>query len=200
MRSLLFHSEVAGSAQTNVVAVLLRLALAAAFLYHGLDKVVNHSAGADWVAEMYWRVPDRVIEKMEGVNKPRSYEAPSSLTFMGTQLAVAWGEVLGGLLLGAGLLTRLVAVVMIVIQVGAIVLVTGPRSLHLHGGGREYEYNAALMVICLALLILGAGKWSSDWLLMQQHKRAKKAVALSVPVPAPDAEFPAHQVVPGATS
>ena len=67
-----------------VVPLLLRLALAAIFIYHGLD-LVGKDGGTNW---------------MQG---PNAAPAP-------VQLAVAWGQLLGGVALAVGFLTRLAAV------------------------------------------------------------------------------------------
>jgi putative oxidoreductase len=149
----------------NLVALILRLGLAVIFLYHGLDKIINGTLGTTWVGDMYTHRPEPV---------------PTSLTFTSTQLAVAWGEFLGGIALLVGLLTRLAAVGLIIIQVGAIWLVTAPRGFSFDKGG-GYEYNLALVAMCLALLILGAGALSVDELLARQRRKTRQRVAVTVP-------------------
>ncbi len=195
MYTTLFRSEASLPIRMNLASLVLRLSLAVIFLYHGLDKIITSNAGADWVNQMYLRMPEMPSSKAEG-QRAVPPQAPTSLTYMGTELAVAWGEFLGGLALAAGLLTRLAALGLIVIQAGAVILVTAPHRFALRGGGYEYEYNLALIVMCLVLIFLGAGKWSVDWLLTQRRtKHAATALA-----PSQRVEVPAEQPVQGAVS
>ena len=60
---------------------------------------------------------------------------PESFTFSGIQFLVAWGEFLGGLALAIGMLTRLASLGLILIQLGAIYLVTAPRGFSFERGG-----------------------------------------------------------------
>jgi putative oxidoreductase len=198
----LFHSEAAVPAQSNLVAIILRLSLAATFLLHGLDKIINHDGGADWVNRMYARMPEVTTAKPEG--QRTATQIPTSLTFTGTQIAVAWGEFFGGMALALGMLTRLAAFGLMVIQAGAVVLVTYPRGFQLHGGGAEYQYNLVLIVMCLCLLILGPGHWSLDRRLAQRRTKKSPSPSVSVPTPAPFPELapsmPVEHMAPGASS
>lgn len=168
----------------NLVALILRVGLAVIFLYHGLDKIINGTVGTTWVGQMYEHRPEQV---------------PASLTFTGTQLAVAWGEFLGGIALLIGLLTRLAAVGLIIIQVGAVCLVTAPRGFSFDKGG-GYEYNLALLAMCLALVILGAGVWSVDEMLARQRRQSRQRAAVTTPPlagPHGASGQPVEQVTPG---
>lgn len=203
MYAVLFHSEAAAPARANVAAIILRLSLAVIFLVHGLDKIVHGFGGTAWVNEMYAKQPGNPSMKPKD-QRDQPEEMPTSLRFMGTQLAVAWGEFLGGLALLIGMLTRVAALGLIAIQIGAVVLVTAPRGFHLRGGGFEYEYNLALIVMCLALIVLGAGRWSLDWAVARRRMQSVPAAASSpsLPLAGPHRSIsePAEQVVPGATS
>ncbi len=141
----------------SLAPLILRLGLAFIFLYHGFLKA-NLRSGAGWDEQL-----------------------PTWL-----QLVVAWGEIVGGLLLLAGLLARVAALGFVIAQIGAIVTVTGERSfVHLRGHfGRAvdegsyrwevgYEYNFALIAMSLTLIVLGSGHWSLDYLLF--HGRKKQA-------------------------
>jgi uncharacterized membrane protein YphA (DoxX/SURF4 family) len=77
------------------------------------------------------------------------------------QYVVTWGELLGGAALILGLLTRLAALGLLVIQLGAIYFVTSPLGLS-PAQGVGYEFNLCLVAMCLALVILGGGGWSVD--------------------------------------
>ncbi|MCS7046766.1 MAG: DoxX family protein, partial [Gemmataceae bacterium] len=108
------------------------------------------------------------------------------------QLAVTWGETVGGAALLFGFLTRPAALGVAIIQVGAIILVTGkrdfidintlpahlqPMALTFHVG---YEYNVALIAMCLALCFSGAGRLSLDFLLFERRRQSvSSAVAPS---------------------
>jgi putative oxidoreductase len=161
----LFRFHGASQDKDNLVALILRIGLAVIFLYHGLEKIITGSAGSTWIHQM---------------NEKGPYMVPESLTFSGIQLLVAWGEFLGGLALAVGLLTRLASLGLIIIQLGAIYLVTAPRGFSFERGG-GYEYNLALVAMCLALMVLGAGMWSVDSVLL--HNREKAHRHATVPAP-----------------
>ena len=115
------------------VPIILRFALAAVFIYHGLEKVSpDVGYGASWADKMPNPLP-----------KP-------------LQLAVAWGELLGGAACALGLFTRAAALGLAAIMVGAIVTVTGPK------GFSGYEFNLVLIVVCACLVLLGPGTVSLD--------------------------------------
>jgi uncharacterized membrane protein YphA (DoxX/SURF4 family) len=88
---------------------------------------------------------------------------------LGIQVAVAWGEVLCGIALLVGFLTRLAAFAMVLIQAGAIYTVTRYQGFEATGGG--YEYNIALLTMCLALIISGGGWLSVDWLWARRRQK-----------------------------
>jgi putative oxidoreductase len=119
--------------------ICLRFALAAVFIFHGLEKVEPKSSyGWAWA---------------EANNMPNPPAHP-------LQLAVAWGELLGGAACALGLFTRVAAVGLALIMVGAIVTVTGPMGFSLMKNG--YEYNLVLILVCAALFLLGPGTLSLD--------------------------------------
>lgn len=120
-----------------IVPALLRLALAVIFIYHGLDLVGGESKG--WGARWY-----------TGENAPA---AP-------VQLAVAWGELIGGIALAAGFLTRLAALGIMVIMIGAIAAVHWPHGFDIQKHG--FEYNFTIIVICLCLILGGPGPCAVD--------------------------------------
>jgi putative oxidoreductase len=87
------------------------------------------------------------------------------------QLLVAWGELVGGVALLLGLLTRFAALGLIVIQVGAIALVTGALGFSA-GGAAGWEYNLALIGMCLTLVFLGSGPWALNRLFWRWRPSA----------------------------
>ena len=85
--------------------------------------------------------------------------------------ALAGGaEFFGGLLLLAGLLTRPAALVLSATMVVAIVSVHWSNGLFLSNNG--YEFGLALLVICIALLLRGAGSASVDRLIANRETAA----------------------------
>src|SRR5262249_18459737 len=117
--------------KSDLAALVLRLALATTFVIHGYYKL--------WIMEGDKWAPDL------------NPVLPS---------LVAWTELVGGLALAVGLLTRLAALGIGVVQVGAILLVTGQREfVHdlippgSHTGfvftSIGFEYNFALLAMCV---------------------------------------------------
>lgn len=126
-------------AAKTIAPLLLRAALAAVFIFHGLEKVSPEAGyGFKW-------------DKM-----PDPPAAP-------LQAAVAWGELLGGGACALGLFTRVAAAGLAAIMAGAIVTVTGPQGFSL--GKQGFEYNFVLIMICVSLILTGAGTFSFDRIL-----------------------------------
>jgi uncharacterized membrane protein YphA (DoxX/SURF4 family) len=184
-------------AKNTLVPLVLRLALAAIFIFHGVGKVIgeNNTWGASWAIaawEQQGLPPKEVEEKLSNMkldedetkNKEaiqrvkdelrRVYqtskaEPPASMRYAAAQIAVAWGELLGGAALLLGLLTRLAAVGLLIIQVGAILTVTAARGFSFAAGG-GFEYNIALIAMCLALILTGGGCCSVDRVLRSRRQ------------------------------
>ena len=189
----------------NMLAPLvLRVALGVIFLYHGLGKVSGwyDDIGSHWAARLQQiesnppeavlakldRLPDedavRIQEiktKLETVYRGERPEVPEALRSPAVQLAVTWGELFCGMALLLGAFTRLAAAAMLLIQIGAIALVTWAKGFSFEGGG--YEYNLALMAMCLAVALTGGGAFSVDRWVWSRHERRASATAAK-PVPA----------------
>jgi uncharacterized membrane protein YphA (DoxX/SURF4 family) len=192
-----------------IAPIVLRLALAVIFLYHGFYKVWGREKdwGAAWATIMWQqqaRIPpdvDRKLDDLVKTNPDLKQEVGDMRSRLGklyadeaqgveqgieltqaAQLAVAWGELLGGLAMLLGCLTRLAAIGLIIIQVGAIATITFQRGFSFAAGG-GYEYNLALVGMCLALLITGAGLLSVDrqWSLRRRGAATAAAPAHGVP-------------------
>jgi putative oxidoreductase len=120
-----------------LIPLLLRLTLAAIFISHGLEKVggEGNDLGTRW--------------------HPGKDAPPAAI-----QTAVAWGELLGGIALALGFLTRLAAIGIIAIMVGAIATVHWPKGFIGPGG---FEYNVAIIVMCLCIVLGGPGPIAVDW-------------------------------------
>jgi uncharacterized membrane protein YphA (DoxX/SURF4 family) len=194
--------------------LVLRLALGVIFLYHGVEKIVgeNNDLGASWATILYLKqdvLPGDLADKLAAFKAAgESDEAiqrlttklivaynqekgklPEALYQNAVQFAVAWGEAGCGLLLLLGALTRIAALAMILVQVGAIYMVTYARGFSSFGGAfaSGYEYNVALIAMCLALAVWGAGSLSVDawWCAARKKKQQQsQAQALQPPQPA----------------
>jgi putative oxidoreductase len=154
----------------DLASLLLRLMLAAIFIGQGGLKVLDFDWGTSWYRE------------------PNDSMAPA------LQAVVAWGELVCGLALALGLLTRLAAFGIIAIMCGAIYKVTWKLDFTNVGVNRRgfmiqevgYEYNYAIIVMCACVIILGAGVVSLDHFLWRRRRaRATTApVTTETPVPA----------------
>jgi uncharacterized membrane protein YphA (DoxX/SURF4 family) len=192
------------SRRPTIVPLILRLALAAIFIYHGLMKVTGpgNEAGAAWARNLWHRqgtAPDDVLAKIgelpgetpEKINsiqeelktvyakQEKTQPEPEILRHAIAQFAVAWGELVGGIALFFGFLTRLAGLGLMVIQVGAIYTVTGAKGFSLAEGG-GYEYNLALLAMCLSVIILGGGCLAVDRVLFPKRKHHEPAPAMAV--------------------
>lgn len=88
------------------------------------------------------------------------------------QYLIAWGELVGGLALLVGFLTRVAAAGLLVIQLGAIYFLTGIQGLSSEGNV-GYEYNLVLAAMCLTVLVLGGEGWAVDRYLPWGRKRVE---------------------------
>jgi putative oxidoreductase len=139
-------------AKPDCAALMLRLMLASIFLVQGWLKVTRFDNGTTW----YQSATDSMSPKL--------------------QAAVAWGELVCGAALALGLLTRLGALALIGVMVGAIYRVTWKLDFTTLQGRDQithevgYEYNFAIMTMCLCLVILGGGLVSLDHFLWGRKK------------------------------
>jgi putative oxidoreductase len=138
--------------RASAASLVLRVGLAAIFLWHGYLKLV---VLYDPVNKSTWLNPELVSVSL--------------------QYTVAWGEMICGLALLIGLLTPLAALGVITIMVGALFTVMRHRdfiepSITKHGFNYTsigQEYNFAIITMSLALLVLGSGALSLDHVLSQ---------------------------------
>jgi len=189
--------------------LVLRVALAAIFIFHGVDKIATkgNDWGAAWGVKLWERqyaVPDGVEDKMgevkpdddltekqvklatdklRAVYQTSKIEAPTALAFVGTQMAVAWGELICGVALLLGVFTRLSAVMMAIIQVGAIFTVTWAHGFS-PPQGVGFEYNLLVIAACLALVLKGGGYLSLDRYIDAWRTRKAASVQSQPPVTA----------------
>jgi putative oxidoreductase len=187
--------------------LILRLALGLILVYHGWLKITGegHEAGAAWAIKQWLQrstPPKDLLQKMDKLAEESKDKAqrkeierikdrlakdyagateqvPATLAFPAAQLAVAWGELIGGLALLLGFLTRVAALGIIVIQLGAIWTVTWAKGFSLGTLDNEggFQFNLALIAMCLALALIGGGALSVDRLLFRRRKRHAAAPA-----------------------
>ena len=115
---------------------LLRIALASVFLFHGFGKVPNIGGFGEMVG-----IP---------------YIVAALVTF--AEVAGGIGIIVGGF--GRELITRLAAIAMIPVLIGAIVLVHGPRWSFTPAEGFPMggmEFQVVLLLVALYFLIVGNG-------------------------------------------
>ena len=139
------------STSASWVPVPLRLGLAAIFIAHGAQKVFGSFSGPG-------------LGQFTGAAAPFSFMRPGWL-WMG---AAAFSELIGGVLLLLGLLTRVGAFFIACVMVTAIAV---HREAGFFASNKGYEYPLALLAMCLALLISGGGMASIDRGLSGRRRR-----------------------------
>jgi putative oxidoreductase len=135
------------------ITVPLRLTLGLIFVGHGAQKVFGAFGGPGWA-------------KITSFPTPFAFMRPSWL-WMG---AAAVSELIGGVFVLTGLLTRAGAFLIL------CVMLTAMLGVHLKGGfflPAGIEYTVALSGVCLALLIAGGGQASIDRVLQDPRARRR---------------------------
>ena len=149
---------------SDIAALVLRIAAGLIFLPHGWSKVGGDGGAAAFAADI-----------------ATNYSIPSFLGYV-----AAYSELIGGMLLVIGLLTRLDAFLLAATMFVATFIVQLPDALYEVPPGaikafvalREIETPLALFAICLALLFTGGGKFSLDALIFRKRKAAAEAAAV----------------------
>lgn len=131
------------------IPVPLRLALGIIFFAHGAQKVLGSFSGPG-------------LAKFTSFPAPYPFMRPAWL-WMGL---AAFGELIGGILVLLGLLTRLGAFLLFCTMLTAIVGVHWPAFFNPQG----LEYPLALLAMALALLISGGGMASVDLALTGRRR------------------------------
>src|SRR5437588_12819575 len=126
--------------QVNAALLLIRIAGATAFLYDGSVILFGAFGGPG----------------------PRQFSAfmhmPSLVGYL-----VGLAQFCGGLAVLSGVFIRIGAACILVVMLGAVFLVHLPHGFDIGKGGFEYAFTQLL--IALALLICGAGRYSVTFLL-----------------------------------
>lgn len=118
----------------DLALLILRLAIAAALLYHGIPKLMNFGA---------------TVAGFQSMNVP----APALSAAFATL-----AEVGGGLLLLLGLAVDLAGLLVIIDMIGAIATVHWASGFDSTKGGWEYPF--VLLSVALALALAGPGRYS----------------------------------------
>src|SRR5262249_18716298 len=95
---------------------------------------------------------------------------PEELGDQAVQLAVAWGELIGGVALLLGFLTRLAALGLVVIQAVAVYLITYELGFSADAGV-GWEYNFAILVMLVSVLLTGGGVLALDRVLLDRPRK-----------------------------
>jgi putative oxidoreductase len=125
MRRFLPHNH-------DLALLILRLALAAVLLYHGVPKLMNFGT---------------TVTAFQGMGLP----APSL-----TAAFAVFVEVVGGLLILLGVAVDLAGILVIIEMLGAIFLVHWPNGFDFTKGGWEHPFT--VLVMALALALAGPGR------------------------------------------
>lgn len=126
------------SPATSFGLLALRVVVGAIFAAHGAQKIFEST------------IPG-TIGSFAGMGVPLPEIAAPVVAFI---------ELIGGILLILGLLTRPVGILLAIDMIVALVAVHLPAGLWVGDGG--YEFVAVLGVAALALAFTGAGKFSLD--------------------------------------
>jgi len=141
----------AGLLQTDgsLALFVLRLTLAVVIFPHGAQKVLGWFGGHGFKATM-------------------AYFTKSGIPAV-VGLLVIMAEFLGPLGLAVGLLTRLAAVGVAAVMLGAIFMVHKQHGFFMNWFGTQqgegFEYHLLALGISIALVIGGGGAWSVDALI-----------------------------------
>lgn len=138
--------------QADWAGLILRLVLALVIFPHGAQKVLGWFGGYGYAGTMQF------FTKTVGL--------PTPVAFLGIM-----AEFVGPIALVAGFGTRLAALLIAAVMIGAILKVHRGTGFFMnwsgqHKAGQEgYEYHLLVIAIAAALLVIGGGTFSIDGLL-----------------------------------
>jgi putative oxidoreductase len=130
----------------DVVPLVLRLTLAIVMFAHGAQKVLGWFGGSGWRGTL-------AVFRKSGVSSP-------------VAMLALMAEFLGPLGLAVGLLTRVAALGIAVVMLGAILTVHRQHGFFMNWYGNQqgegFEYHVLAIGLAVALVLNGAGVWSLD--------------------------------------
>jgi putative oxidoreductase len=155
-----------------VALLLLRLVLGWTFIFHGSQKVFGAFGGKS------------IHEFAEGLSH---MGLPAFLSPTAWAYIAAYGELIGGICVFAGLLARLGTIPIIASMIVAIMKVHGPNGFggfmdpESHQMKTGYEFNLLIIAACAVVLIAGPGLISLDALLFRRGLWARGPQPLGEP-------------------
>ncbi len=145
--------------------LVVRLALAAVMLGHGLQKALGWWGGYGFSATVGFFAS-------LGIPKPLG-------------VVVILGETVGAIALALGLLGRFTAFGMAATLLGAVVMVHGQHGFFMNwsgtGTGEGYEFHLLGIAMAVAIIIRGSGALSLDRLLQRRLSLREEASTADVP-------------------
>ena len=143
----LFHTD------NSWAGLILRVTLGLVMFPHGAQKLLGWYGGYGFAGTMGF-----FTETMH---------LPWIVAFL-----VIVGSSFGSIALLLGLLTRFTAASFIVIMLGAITTSHLPNGFFMNWFGKQagegYEYHLLVIGIAVALLVIGAGRWSADRVIAEK--------------------------------
>ena len=144
VREIRSPNQASADTRGDVGLAVLRAVAGVVFVAHGAQKL------------FVFGIPG-VVGAFEGMGVPMAWAAGP---------AVAFVELIGGLLLVAGFLTRYVTVALVGVMLGALLLVHLPAGFFLPNG---FEFVLTLGAIAGAFFLTGPGRYSVDGLLSERR-------------------------------
>lgn len=133
----------------NVSALLARIALGFVILPHGLQKLLGMCGGSGFT------------ETIGSLTNPEGIGLSAVVAFL-----VIIGESFGALGLIVGFISRLCALGITLIMIGAVNMVHLEHGFFMNwygnAAGEGYEYHILAIGLGLIVLIKGGGRWSID--------------------------------------
>jgi putative oxidoreductase len=149
---------------TDVALTAIRIVLAWIFLYYGAGKLFGAFNGP-------------------GLHRTAVYFANTAHLHPGEFFAVVGGviEFGGALALALGLGSRLAGMALFGDQVMAMITVTWANGINSLTNNAGYEFNMALAVLALAVVVFGAGRLSIDAVIERRLRLARGAHSPQTP-------------------
>ena len=138
---------------TAYAALILRVSLGLMFIAHALLKIMVFT-------------PAGTVGFFASLGVPGWFAYP-----------VMGAELIGGILLLAGIQTRVVALALVPVLIGSIVLVHGTNGWLYTNENGGWEYSAFLIMASVVQALLGDGAYSAGTVFNRQTQRARAATA-----------------------